>query len=777
MKRSAVKPLRFAVLAVAAITVLAATVASADTTKSETATNFWVRLSAPEPIRWCNGDWDETGAPKGLLLTDNPGWWGERVWTGVTYEYEDGHGPSNPRDIAGDNAKVFGRRLIDGRVKGNWHVPVGWNNGSLVAVFDFKRPCLFNEVDLFMGFGQVRDHVAKLRFSDDGTNWCDVVTSSNSNKLDRIRLDPAANARYMQLELSEKGSAPFTLDEVLVWGEGEVSEKYPEAIADIPAGDALTFTNRRDGGIEIVPLEKPTLVAAKKAASGDGRTASGQIHLARNETETRYFAVVNASASNQVVRLAPPDFGEGVKSELRIGGAVRVSRPKVKLTEKQILDLMVTDAAAAEGGGDPEKVEALPFFSADARPAPNFARRYLANAAQVTGFPDAIPLAPGEGCVVMLRVTTDNAAPGKREVALVANAAGDNLSTSRLFNLSTVVVDLTFPDLPIWVYAWGPFTQQFPFESETRHDSDVARVAELGISCCNGFPYPRTKAARLKERVPHTKHWISGWLDRGIFDGTYCSRWKHYDEKQKARIMADAHKVVERAGTFGLRPDEYFVDTPDEPGHSNAELHGELARTIKEAEPSLQVFMNPCFWIGSGFPPATNILADLKPFYNDVIDISCPIRNLVRPGNLLTTNLWTKPRTVNAQYIHPAARAGRSIAWSSFDNGMNGFSYYCYYAPCGNAWDIRTWHELDYAYQMVFPLENDVAITPIYETMREAWEDYRMLAALRAAGKDEFLAELLKTYEKATDYADWENVPSRSNFQALHDKALQAFKK
>ena len=46
-----------------------------------------------------------------------------------------------------------------------------------------------------------------------------------------------------------------------------------------------------------------------------------------------------------------------------------------------------------------------------------------------------------------------------------------------------------------------------------------------------------------------------------------------------------------------------------------------------------------------------------------------------------------------------------------------------------------------------------------------------------AAGKDELLAELLKSYEKATDYADWENVPNRSNFQALHDKALEAFKK
>ena len=32
----------------------------------------------------------------------------------------------------------------------------------------------------------------------------------------------------MRLELAETGVLPFALDEVLVWGEGEVSEKYPE---------------------------------------------------------------------------------------------------------------------------------------------------------------------------------------------------------------------------------------------------------------------------------------------------------------------------------------------------------------------------------------------------------------------------------------------------------------------------------------------------------------------------------------------------------------------
>ncbi len=45
----------------------------------------------------------------------------------------------------------------------------------------------------------------------------------------------------------------------------------------------------------------------------------------------------------------------------------------------------------------------------------------------------------------------------------------------------------------------------------------------------------------------------------------------------------------------------------------------------------------------------------------------------------------------------------------------------------------------------------------------------------RGVGKDDLLAGLLAEYEKATDYADFENVPNRSNFQSLHDKVLGAF--
>ena len=103
--------------------------------------------NAAEPIRWVSGVWDERGAPQGKLLTDNGGWWGERVWTGVSYSYE--VIPNSPADRIGDQKDTFGNRLLDGSVAGNWHVPVGredWK--TVVAVFDYKRPCVFNEVDL-----------------------------------------------------------------------------------------------------------------------------------------------------------------------------------------------------------------------------------------------------------------------------------------------------------------------------------------------------------------------------------------------------------------------------------------------------------------------------------------------------------------------------------------------------------------------------------------------------------------------------------------------------
>ena len=756
---------------------------------------------AAEPIYWSGGGWDEADAPKGALLTDNPGWWGRSVFTGVTYSYEEGVKPTNP----GDNT---GRRLIDAKMFGEaWITTVGkGGDGRISAVFDFKRPCVFSEVDLFTRAPGLH---GKVEVGDDGTNWTAICSFELAAKMGRFGVD-GAKGRFMRLSVKADKGVTY-LDEVLVWGEGEVSDTYPEAYAPINPGDALKMSEPREGGgIEIRPIAKPTLAAAKEkfkvqgskfkvdeaASNGAGAVPAvtdkkvgphSEILLARNETEVRYFAVANASTNAVTVALSAPDFGDNaIAAELLVGGVVRMEKPapKEKLTQKQIIDLLITDESKLYEQR-PQRLEVLPFFRAGALPAPNFARRYLANAAQILGFPAAVPLGPGEGCVVMLRVTTDSAAPGRRRTQLKVQSSKLKVESSKAANtqpstfnlqLLTTVVDATLPDLPLWIHAYSPFTSQFPFESESRMKTDARRLAALGVSSCYGLPRPRTKQAFLKTLAPHTICANPWWLPSDIFHGTARGKWEHFDSTNRAAIAESAHKIVREAESLGLKPDEYCVFLPDEPGRHNAALAGELARIAKEAEPTLMIYENPCFW-ERGFPPHVAIRDCLAPYYNEVIDISCPLRNLVRPGNLLTKELWTAKRRVNAQYIHPPGRAGRSIAWSSFVNGLNGFAYYCYYSPRGNPWDIRTWTSLDYSYQMVFPLDNDVSVTPIYETMREAWEDYRMLEVLRRAGKDKLLDELLKSYEGATDYADRESVPNHSDFQSLHDKALGAFVK
>ncbi len=708
-------------------------------------------------IRWEDGTWDKDGAPKGALLTDNPGWWGRSVFTGVTYSYEEG--PTNPKDILKRDKETFGRRLIDGKVNGDWNVPVGKSGRKpLVTVFDFKRPCAFLEVVLVAPRSPNAHGIVEI--SPDGSTWTTVCTFQTVSQRTRVAMDAGACGRFMRLSFKADKGITY-LDEVFVWGEGEVSERYPEAIADINPGSALVFADEKISGIRILPMSKPTL---ENKPCGD-TPEKVELMMARNETEVRYFAVVNSSAADKRISLIPPSMGANVSAELCIGGVVRMTRPPVKLTEKQIIDLLITDLSKVNSS-DTNKLDVLPFFSVDALPERNFARRYLANPEQVVGFPRNVPLAPGEGCVVMLRIKTDSARPGKHKGFLYAGKV-------RL-PVELDVKDVELPDIPLWIHAYSPFTRQFPFESETRVKKDVERLAALGVSSCYGLPEPGTKPAILKKMVPHTICAALGWISGRIFGGAYHGEWTHFDATNRVAIENGVHGVVQKARKLGLQPEDYCIFLPDEPGRKNAALVGEMARIMKQAEPSLQIYMNPCFW-ERGFPPENAIYDCLIPYYNAVIDISCPIMNLVRGETQLTKELWTAKRRVNAQYIHPATRAGRKIAWSSFRNGLNGFGYYCYYSPRGNPWDIRTWCALDYRYQMVFPLYDDVAVTPLYELMREAWEDYRLLTALRLAGKNALLQKLLDSYEQAQDYSDIENLPNSSDFQALRDTALSSF--
>ena len=732
--------------------------------------------SAAEPILWFNGKWDDTGAPKGKLLTDNPGWWGERTWTGVTYDYE--ATPTNPHDVMGGNKEVFGRRLLDGDAPSGWYRTVGTTGGKpLVVVFDFRRPCLLNEVDLIAS--RSPNAASSLSVSADGTNWVAFAEVSSTNALTRVRPDAPGKGRFLRVSFKSKDSRTC-LDEVLAWGEGEVSAEYPEDTQ--PATCSWKFPQSIRGnaktryaeakfdelsaasktGVEIVALDAyPDRIAAPVL----GRTPdSFSFRMARNETEVRYFAIVNATRETNAVAVAVEGLGDGIAAELLVGGVIRKSQNKRKLSEREIFDLKIKGDVPEEMFEDSYGV--LPFFGAGSMPSEAILSRHIVNREQVRGFPSAVPLRPGECAVVMLRLKTDGVKPGIRNGALVASAAR--------MPLSVEVMDITLPDPPVWVFAWGRFTPQYPFESRTRFERDVQAIVDLGVSQWK-MPEKGTKTEYAMQKRPNS--WFMSHISDGsLFHMVYNGRVKELTDAHRKHLSESVERALAKAEAMGIPPERVVLDLPDEIGPGNAKVAGEMAQHVKTNYPAVSVFCNPSFWMRTRFADATLMTNSLCPWYNECVDVSVPYRSHLE-NKVKREEIFTKPRRVNAQYAHPASRAGRSIAWSSFRYGMNGYAWWSYYWPTGGTpWDIRTWRMYGYETKQVMPLENGVAVTPMYEEMREAWEDWRLLTALKEAGKTEVLDALLKEFGDSFDMPKMETSrPYKCDFLKLRDKALDAF--
>ena len=192
----------------------------------------------------------------------------------------------------------------------------------------------------------------------------------------------------------------------------------------------------------------------------------------------------------------------------------------------------------------------------------------------------------------------------------------------------------------------------------------------------------------------------------------------------------------------------------------------------------MDIYLNPSFWMGKAFAPSERVIADLGGYYNDCVGVSVPYRSIAESAEGRRV-LWNTKRHINAQYAHPAHRAGRSLAWSSFLYGFDGFAWWCYcWDATGTPWDIRVWTDFDYETVTAFPLENGVAITAIYEEMREAWEDWRLLSLLRSSGKATVLDAILREFAVSFDPSNMESAkPYACDFLKLRDKALQAFTK
>jgi len=190
---------------------------------------------------WFDGSRDDEDAPPGKLLTDNTGYWDQSVLTGVEYRYE--VEPTTPRDIFRDDASRYGRRLLDGHPSGSWHIPVGiTGNQPLVVTFDFKRPCVFREIDVAT---RGRKVTIKIEAGDEEQGpWRQAFERSAEDCPDehfhRIVLAEPAKGRYLRMSI-QSGTTTY-VEEILAWGDAEVSEEFPEVYKPVAQTSVITGT-------------------------------------------------------------------------------------------------------------------------------------------------------------------------------------------------------------------------------------------------------------------------------------------------------------------------------------------------------------------------------------------------------------------------------------------------------------------------------------------------------------------------------------------------------
>jgi hypothetical protein len=446
-----------------------------------------------------------------------------------------------------------------------------------------------------------------------------------------------------------------------------------------------------------------------------------------------------------------------LNAEILVGAALPTKPPQRRLTEQEQL-LLLNNDDWPEGIDSNNNIAVLPFFAEGQMLGSSLMQRYLTNGEAIRHFP-MITLGPGGSAVLMLRVISDDAPAGTYRTTISATT-DDGISVS--IKLSVEVADVKLPNVDLWIRSWGVRTDQFPFETQQRYENDVKMNRALGVTVCEGFPVPESKAD-LFRKLGKSYFRANGLPPKYINLG-YNGRINARDitDEDRNEIINYINKLVEQAHVLNLAYDEWWVELWDEPQEKNAELFGVLAGIIHQVDPKINIYMNPLFW-RPNHAPVNVVLKHLDPYYRDLVDISVPVYTLVR-DDMAFEKLWSTPRLVNALYLHPAERAGRRISWRAFELGFNGWGYYCYYSPRGNPWDIRSWDHLSYGYQMVFPGPQGPIVTPVYQTMLDGWEDFRLLTELRRQGKEQLVQELLAAFH--------DNQP----FPELHQKALQALR-
>ena len=738
---------------------------------------------------------DDSGAPKGKLLSDNAHWYGPAVFTGCTYEYDcdlyvkdevvpllnrylrsKGEPPAKP---------VFGRKLLNGRVFEKDAGVIGAKGKPIKATFDFKRPCTFTEIDFFRhtAGGEAAPCKVTVAFSDDSKAWsAQVAFEGGSERVVRVRLGEPAKGRYMRFSFGARdgGKVRQSLDEVAAWGDGEVSVEYPEAggVCDAPfsapqslrgipdtAMDGRMFADwQRRVGADVVVVPTRLLDPQRYSPITNAPPERFRISMTRSEREMRYFAVANAGNGRVMVKIEKPDFGPDVDVEIWLGAVIHAQHPTRQLTEAQKRDLLILALEPPSDIGPINRMALEPFVRGDMKPQPNFIRRFCGNAEQLLGFPGAFPLEKGEAAVFMLRLTTKGAKPGVRRGRLYAGRG-------RALDLELAVADATLADDELIVLMYSPFIGQFPYETETRRKLDVQFVNDLGVNFMGGssvFPKADSKTMMWYASAPDKilrRKLLPGDGSHGpaYFPVSKGKQGRRVTDADLDAIVAHVGEVKAEAERLGIPKSRYVLDFPDEPRPDVLPNLLKVARAVKAKHPDTMIFCNPLFFNGNVYSNET-LMADLRSTYNRCIDVSVP-GFLAARRDWARNEFFTSAHRANMFYAQPPRRMGRHGAWDAAVWGFNGFGYYCYWSPAARcqAWDLRTNGAsiLGATYRMAYPSGDGFAITPLYEMMREAVEDWRLVKTLQRRGCGALVNELHKTSSTLRLEADFDELHER----------------
>jgi len=702
-------------------------------------------LFAADKTIWWDGSVSNDNPSNQKLLSDNSGYWGDQIATGVTYSYE--KEPTSPADRIKNNQGTFGRRLLDGMPMGDWHVPVGINRQPLITVFDFKRPCLFQEVDICTRSKKV-SVIIEAAQQPKGP-WDTILESTTVEKESeekylfhrfKLPLDLQKRKKYQYMRLTvaslPKGKGTTWLDEVVVWGDATVSEEYPENIKSITKIDPLVsgyhwsikgihqtifhdaqykrwwykLPENNQKTIVVSSFQPLDLPSGAILPLGDEIIDKAAVVMTRNETEGICIALTNPGKEKTFVLENVANKISGLNSQVYAAGAIETKR----------FGTIVR-----------------PLFTSTNLPNRMLLQRYLTNSHTIENFP-SITLDKGESVILWITVTTDNCKSGQYKLNL-------KIGAQQSFPITIKVFNVTLPNPDVWLDAWsnGTTNWRFPFKTDTALKREAAYMRTLGVSNYGQLPEPNTLA--FYARKLGTTYYKFYGLPRKYVHKGFKGSLKPEDvtDADKEAIYSYIRSFKERAEKLGLQNKEWSIELWDEPGKGNAPIFGTLARIIKKEFPEVSIYCNPCFWeSGRGFTEEAVIIDSIKSWYNDCVDISVPIRGLDKKRHpLLYKNYFDKKRAVRAFYIHPCP--GRGISWEAFKRGWNGWGFYSYFAPRKDPWNDNDHKEWDY--QVVYPGPNGPVPTFESESMRESWDDYRLLTFLKKKKKDSFIKKIMSS--------------------------------